>query len=970
MLVQRDRLAHAYSEHVAARSRQGPSGCPAEFEEAMRALSELQTISEEAAVADGLERLCVAVAVAEDALETKQDALRTLVGPQPAPADVLEQLVRDRDALRNECQAQQRLLLAATSAEELQRLRRLWESRLETIETVLDLSPGGWTDPPAPDAAGLTELEQLHQTSSAMFAAIAQRSEAISQRLARANQDTDAVATRLAEVLLSTASRLQRTQGRASEVSCVSITDLFDELLAAIEAERMTWAKAELEQPFPSDYVLASCRAYRQLCEGLLATLNGVQAALASASQAAERDHDLCNSAEATERVGKLSDLRKEELRKKKEYRRAKEDYDDGDVGDGAAGRLAELRQDLVRVRCAVQSNTLDLANLAFSAFPELLAGAHGSTLLPSLEFGGLLKEGATLADFDEPPILLHVDARHPIWTARENGKKVVLKEYLLADGASRSGFKRELRALQRLQHPAIVQLLAVIIEPSGRAYVQMPSYECNLAEWAARGGHSEQRLQQVLSELTRALEHVHSQAMLHGDLKAENVFIDTQAGHPHPRLGDFDLSHDTSGRSLSLSRTASTAGGPTGTVGYLAPELLAGQPATFASDIYALGRTMYFVHFQAQQGSAATLPGDVVIPAHPNRDLTVLLRQLLNADPTKRPTAAQAASAAYFTTSLLVEKEQAAALWEALQAELTAARSTQQRLEKETQAFVAQQRALSSTEEQLRVEQAEYSKLSQERKAALAGQAQALQEREAKLQQMRAQLSGERAKLQDERKRQAEAEAALNEKQRELRASVALVQTPPIYWSSALTATAFSQYDVTAEMRTRMQGVVDKSCTVFGVGRDLRTPWGPYTGLRVKKVVPANTDPHLRAERTHTRTRARVDARPRARMPSHNRICASNGEHAHDTGLAHREPCALAALQRATDVRAPELSARGFAAAARRVLRSGMDEGACSPVRLQRAVPLSRYQTGSGPSHHTAGLRDAAASGRGPDAR
>ena len=261
-------------------------------------------------------------------------------------------------------------------------------------------------------------------------------------------------------------------------------------------------------------------------------------------------------------------------------------------------------------------------------------------------------------------------------------------------------------------------------------------------------------------------------------------------------------------------------------------------------------------MHFQAQQGSAATLPGDVVIPAHPNRDLTVLLRQLLNADPTKRPTAAQAASAAYFTTSLLVEKEQAAALWEALQAELTAARSTQQRLEKETQAFVAQQRALSSTEEQLRVEQAEYSKLSQERKAALAGQAQALQEREAKLQQMRAQLSGERAKLQDERKRQAEAEAALNEKQRELRASVALVQTPPIYWSSALTATAFSQYDVTAEMRTRMQGVVDKSCTVFGVGRDLRTPWGPYTGLRVKKVAPTDTDTHIHAGRPHARTR------------------------------------------------------------------------------------------------------------------
>jgi serine/threonine protein kinase len=89
----------------------------------------------------------------------------------------------------------------------------------------------------------------------------------------------------------------------------------------------------------------------------------------------------------------------------------------------------------------------------------------------------------------------------------------------------------------------------------------------------------------------------------------------------------------------------------------------------------------MYFVHFQAQQGSAATLPGDVVIPAHPNRDLTELLRALLNADPTKRPTAAQAASAPYFTTSLLVEKEEAAALREALQAELSATLSMQHSL-------------------------------------------------------------------------------------------------------------------------------------------------------------------------------------------------------------------------------------------------------------------------------------------------
>jgi hypothetical protein len=104
---------------------------------------------------------------------------------------------------------------------------------LETIDIVLDLSPSGRTVSQAPDLAGLTELEQLRQTRRATFAAIAQRSKAICQRLARASQDTDAVAMRLADALFSTASHLQRTPGRALDVSGVSITDLSDELLAA-----------------------------------------------------------------------------------------------------------------------------------------------------------------------------------------------------------------------------------------------------------------------------------------------------------------------------------------------------------------------------------------------------------------------------------------------------------------------------------------------------------------------------------------------------------------------------------------------------------------------------------------------------------------------------------------------------------------------------------------------------------------
>jgi hypothetical protein len=209
----------------------------------------------------------------------------------------------------------------------------------------------------------------------------------------------------------------------------------------------------------------------------------------------------------ASEKAARLAILRKELQLKRKEYRRAKEDFDDGDGTDeGAAAQLAEMRKELSRLQDDLQSSTAELANLAYSAFPELLAGAQGSALLPSLDYGGLLKEGGTLDDFDEPPVLLPSESRRPIWVASENGKQVVLKEYWLAEAKARASFGRELRALRRLQHPTIVELLAVLIDPKGRAYVQMPLYECTLGEWAAKAEHSQERLQQVLSEVARAL--------------------------------------------------------------------------------------------------------------------------------------------------------------------------------------------------------------------------------------------------------------------------------------------------------------------------------------------------------------------------------------------------------------------------------------------------------------------------------
>jgi serine/threonine-protein kinase len=71
-----------------------------------------------------------------------------------------------------------------------------------------------------------------------------------------------------------------------------------------------------------------------------------------------------------------------------------------------------------------------------------------------------------------------------------------------------------------------------------------------------------------------------HQRGVIHRDLKPANLMID---GEGRIRIADFGIA------------ALSAAGGPAaGTPGYMAPELLAGGPATVRSDIYALGPVLY----------------------------------------------------------------------------------------------------------------------------------------------------------------------------------------------------------------------------------------------------------------------------------------------------------------------------------------------------------------------------------------
>ena len=127
-----------------------------------------------------------------------------------------------------------------------------------------------------------------------------------------------------------------------------------------------------------------------------------------------------------------------------------------------------------------------------------------------------------------------------------------------------------------------------------------------SLADWIEqKGGFAgivpAQRVD-LAAQIAEALAGTHSVGVLHKDLKPTNVLIDTDdAERPLVRLGDFGsggmLDPDRLD-ALHITRMGFTAtmhaGETSGTLTYLAPEVLAGQPSTVQTDIYALGVILY----------------------------------------------------------------------------------------------------------------------------------------------------------------------------------------------------------------------------------------------------------------------------------------------------------------------------------------------------------------------------------------
>jgi serine/threonine protein kinase/DNA-binding winged helix-turn-helix (wHTH) protein len=129
-----------------------------------------------------------------------------------------------------------------------------------------------------------------------------------------------------------------------------------------------------------------------------------------------------------------------------------------------------------------------------------------------------------------------------------------------------------------------------------------------NLAEWAeAQGGLTNVPLQtrlDLLKNMATAVAAAHQAGVIHKDLKPSNILVDARAnGDRQVKVADFgsaSLIEPEKLREFGITNLGETqTAGPrssylTGTLLYLAPEVLSGNAPTAAADIYALGVMLY----------------------------------------------------------------------------------------------------------------------------------------------------------------------------------------------------------------------------------------------------------------------------------------------------------------------------------------------------------------------------------------
>ncbi|MFK0041996.1 serine/threonine-protein kinase [Paenarthrobacter sp. NPDC090517] len=276
------------------------------------------------------------------------------------------------------------------------------------------------------------------------------------------------------------------------------------------------------------------------------------------------------------------------------------------------------------------------------------------SSMHPEVVLGGRYRLGAQLGGGSEAYVNEALDLL--------SGKSVAVKIFRSTDSMDNAPFRRELEIHGRLRHKNIVRVLdsgdtvdAVDAGDAGktgagasqesRSFVVMELVGGkDLRGFLQNNAASPEQTAAWMTDIARALAHVHRRGIVHNDIKPGNILVDFASdprGLGTAKLADFGIA--INGRHAAPNSSS-------GTPHYLSPEEVCGGTSTTASDIYSLGLvalecltgTKAFPGPPLESMVARTL-GEPRIPGTVRRRWSMVLHAMTDPDPAGRPSASQA---------------------------------------------------------------------------------------------------------------------------------------------------------------------------------------------------------------------------------------------------------------------------------------------------------------------------------------
>jgi len=182
------------------------------------------------------------------------------------------------------------------------------------------------------------------------------------------------------------------------------------------------------------------------------------------------------------------------------------------------------------------------------------------------------------------------------VWRARHvklgsmHAIKVLLPE-IAAHPEVRARFLVEGRIQAQVRHEGLVPVTDLLEEGAFTGLV-MDYVEGEGLDALLRGPEPPpfDLLRRVFVQVLEALSAVHARGIVHRDLKPSNILLDRSDGTLRARLLDFGIAHVQQPEGLALTRAGTTLG----TVYFMSPEQVRGEPVSAQSDVFSMGVILY----------------------------------------------------------------------------------------------------------------------------------------------------------------------------------------------------------------------------------------------------------------------------------------------------------------------------------------------------------------------------------------